>query len=127
MMLPTLREGLRMPFSQFWPLYLDAHRQPGTRLCHYLASFCGLTGSLLAAVEGEILIMIGSIIGAYCIAIGSHKMIERNQPLIGVNPLYGAAADVRMCWHALRGDLANEYIRLGLRPVSVPAAAVKER
>jgi len=116
-----------MPFSQFWPLYLDAHRQPGTRLFHYLATACGVTGSFLAALESEILIMVGSIIAAYCLAIAAHKIIEKNRPLIRVNPLLGAFADLRMCWHALRGDLANEYIRLGLRPISLPAEAVKER
>ena len=62
-----------------------------------------------------------------CIAITSHKLIEHNQPLVGVNPFYGAIADVKMCWLASRGTLAPEYIRLGLLPLSMPiAAAVDE-
>ena len=106
-----------MPFNQFWPIYLDAHRRPATRACHYFATIFGMVSSLLAAIEGEILIMVGGILGAVCIAIGSHKMIEHNKPLIGVNPFYGAVADVKMCWLAMRGDLAEEYVRLGLRPL----------
>jgi hypothetical protein len=122
MTLPTLREGLRMPFSQFWPIYLDAHRQPATRACHYVATIFGMATTLLAALEGEILIMVGGIFGAVCMAISSHKMIEHNKPLIGVNPFYGAIADVKMCWLAMRGDLTAEYVRLGLRPLTSTVA-----
>jgi hypothetical protein len=121
MVLPTLREGLHMPFSQFWPIYLDAHRQPATRCCHYAATIFGMATSLLAALESEILIMVGGIAGAVCMAISSHRVIERNKPLIGVNPFYGAVADIKMCWLALRGGLAAEYDRLGLAPLSVAA------
>jgi hypothetical protein len=124
MALPTLREGLRMPFSQFWPIYLDAHRHPVTRSCHYVATVIGATVSLFSVLEGELLIMAGGILAALCIAIASHKLIERNKPLVGVNPFYGAVADVKMCWLALRGSLAPEYIRLGLVPLSAPVAAV---
>lgn len=117
MTLPTLREGLRLPFDQFWPMYLDAHRHGGTRACHYLATFCGLSGTFLAALEGEILLMVGGILSGYCLAIVSHKTIEKNKPLIGVNPILGAFADMKMCWLAIRGRLPAEYIRLGLRPI----------
>jgi hypothetical protein len=34
--------------------------------------------------------------------------------LIRVNVLYGAIADLRMCWLALTGRLKDEYRRLGL-------------
>lgn len=112
-----------MSFRQFWPIYLDAHRQPATRLCHYAATMIGATTSLLAVLAGDYLIMVGGILGAVCLAITSHKLIEHNQPLVGVNPFYGAIADVKMCWLASRGNLAPEYIRLGLAPLSATTAA----
>jgi hypothetical protein len=115
---PTLREGLRMPFGQFWPLYLDAHRQSRTRACHYVATLFGMATSALAAYQGQPLIMVGGIAASVCLAVGSHKVIEHNKPLIGVNPFYGAVADVKMCWLALRGALPAEYLRLGLPPLS---------
>jgi hypothetical protein len=124
MALPTLREGLRMPFNQFWPIYLDAHRQPATRSCHYVATVIGATGSLFSLWEHEFLILAGGILAALCLAIASHRLIERNRPLVGVNPFYGAIADVKMCWLALRGNLATEYIRLGLVPLSAAVAVV---
>jgi hypothetical protein len=115
---PTLREGLRMPFRLFWPLYLDAHRQSRTRACHYIATLFGMATSAVAAYLGQPLIMVGGIAASVCLAVGSHKVIEHNKPLIGVNPFYGAVADVKMCWLALRGALPAEYLRLGLPPLS---------
>ncbi|HVI86917.1 MAG TPA: DUF962 domain-containing protein [Dongiaceae bacterium] len=117
-MVSTLRAGMRLPFSQFWPMYLDAHRRPGTRAWHYIATLCGISSTLLAAIEGEILIMVAGILSSYCIAIGAHKWIEHNKPLIGVNPILGAYADLKMFWFALRGALPGEYVRLGLRPIT---------
>lgn len=120
-MLSTLRAGMRLPFSQFWPMYLDAHRQPGTTALHYAATLCGISSTLLAAIQGEILIMVAGILASYCIAIASHKLIEHNKPLIGVNPILGAYADLKMSWLALRGALPGEYLRLGLRPITAAA------
>src|ERR1700761_2893959 len=120
MKLPTLREGLHMSFSQFWPIYLNAHRQPVTRSCHYMATTIGATASIVAAARGEFAIMAGGVAFALCIAIAPHPVIEKKKPPVGVNPFYGAIADVKMCWLAVRGDLAIEYTRLGLAPLSTP-------
>jgi hypothetical protein len=127
MALPTLREGMRMPFSQFWPLYLDAHRLPRTRACHYVATIFGTATSLLAAIEGQPLIMVFGIAAAVCLAVGSHKVFEGNKPLIGVNPFYGAIADLKMCWLGLRGGLPAEYVRLGLKPLAMDGIAAADK
>jgi hypothetical protein len=111
---PSLWTGLRMPFSQFWPLYLDAHREPATRAAHYIATFFGAAATAVALALGLGWIAFAGIGLAVCMAVGAHWLIERNQPLILVNPFYGACADLRMCWLALTGGLATEYARLGL-------------
>jgi len=111
---PSLRDGLRMPFSKFWPLYLDAHRHPATRGVHYTATVFGAAMTVLAVALGQIWISAAGIAIAVCMAVGSHWSIERNQPLIMVNPFYGAIADLKMCWLAVTGGLAAEYARLGL-------------
>jgi len=120
-MVSTLRAGMRLSFRQFWPMYLDAHRSPATRACHYIATLCGMSSTVLAVIEGEILFMVAGILSSYCIAIASHKWIEHNKPLIGVNPFLGAVADLKMFWLALRGGLSAEYVRLGLRPITSAA------
>jgi hypothetical protein len=117
----THRRRQRLPFSEFWKLYLDAHRKPATRVCHYLATIIGIVTSIASALFDELLIVAGGLSCAIALAIGSHHLIEGNKPLIAVNPFYGALADLRMCWLALTGGLQREYVRLGL--VSAPQPA----
>jgi hypothetical protein len=119
-----LREGLRMPYREFWVAYLDAHRNPRTRAMHYLATLSGMSGTLLA-IWFEFLWLMACGIGlGVLMAVGSHHLIEHNRPLIRVNPLYGAISDLRMCWLAVTGRLASEYARLGLgRPAPRPQLA----
>jgi hypothetical protein len=109
-----LREGLRMPYRDFWVAYLDAHRNPATRGMHYLATLTGIGGTALAIWMEFLWFMAGGIGLGVMMAVGSHHLIEHNRPLIRVNPFYGAVSDIRMCWLALTGRLTAEYARLGL-------------
>lgn len=109
-----LRKGLRMPYSDFWVAYLDAHRSPSTRAMHYLATATGMGGTALAVWFEILWLMAGGIGVAVMMAVTSHWWIEHNRPLIRVNPFYGAISDLRMCWLALTGRLGSEYARLGL-------------
>jgi hypothetical protein len=109
---PNKKRGIS--YSDFWRLYLDAHRRPATRFLHYLATVVGAAGTLAAVVLGEILLApLGILIGVG-MAVGSHRFIEHNRPLIRINPFYGALCDLRMMWLALTGGLPREYARLGL-------------
>ena len=107
-----------IPFSEFWRRYLDAHRKRGTRAAHYAATAVGVSSTATAIHQGEPLLILGGIALSYVIAAASHWIIERNRPLIRVNAVYGAVADLKMCWLALTGRLAGEYDRLGLEPRS---------
>ena len=46
-----------------------------------------------------------------CMAVGSHRFIEHNRPLIRVNAFYGALSDLRMMGLGLTGSrrLASEF------------------
>ena len=111
-----LQTGLDLTFAEFWRRYLAAHSRPATRAVHYLATLNGIGWTLAAIHLGHVGYMIGGIALSYAMAVGSHWLIEGNQPLIRVNAFYGALADLRMCWLALTGGIAAEYARLGLQP-----------
>lgn len=102
-----------MSFADFWPRYLDAHRRPGTRGAHYLATVLGILSTIAAIYHAHLGFLLGIALSV-ALAVGSHWLIERNQPLIRVNAFYGAIADLRMFWLALTGRLRWEYRRLGL-------------
>jgi hypothetical protein len=99
-----------MTFREFWPLYLQAHSQPATRAVHYAATLVGVGGAIAAAVTFDPVYLLG-IAAAYGIAIGAHAVIERNRSMIGVNPVWGALADLRMFWLAVTGGLRRELER----------------
>lgn len=121
MQLPTEKRGFEISYREFWRLYLDAHRRPATRAIHYAATAVGTLGTLLAFMLGEPLLCPAGIGVGVCMAVGSHRFIERNRPLIRINAYYGALCDLRMMWMGVTGQLPAEYRRLGLGPMR-PAA-----
>jgi hypothetical protein len=121
-MMRTEKSGGKISYSDFWRLYLDAHRQPATRGMHYAATVVGAVSAVASGVLGEILLAPLGILVAVGMAVGSHRFIEHNRPLIRVNPLFGALCDLRMMWLAVTGGLPREYVRLGL-----PAAAPRRK
>ncbi len=104
-----------MTFREFWPLYLQAHSQPGTRAVHYFATIFGLGSAVAAAIAGEVLLLLGIAV-AYGLAISAHALIEKNRSMIRVNPLWGAIADLRMFWLALTGGLGREIEKARAMP-----------
>jgi hypothetical protein len=112
--MPTEKRGFEISYSDFWRLYLEAHRRPATRGVHYAATVIGAASTLASVLLGEVLLAPLGILVAVGMAVGSHRFIEHNRPLIRVNPLYGAVSDLRMMWLAMTGGLAREYARLGL-------------
>jgi hypothetical protein len=112
--MPTDKRGFEISYSDFWRLYLDAHRRPATRGMHYAATAVGAASTLASAMLGEILLAPLGILVAVGMAVGSHRFIEHNSPLIRINPLFGALCDLRMLWLAITGGLPGEYARLGL-------------
>ena len=122
--MPTDKRGSAISYSEFWRLYLDAHRRPATRGMHYAATLVGAASTLASAVLGEILLAPLGLAIAVGMAVGSHRFIEHNRPLIRINPFYGAVCDLRMMWLAMTGSLPREYARLGLvTPAPHPKAA----
>jgi hypothetical protein len=112
------KRGFEISYSDFWRLYLQAHRRPATRGVHYAATMVGAASTLASAALGEVLLAPLGILVAIGMAVGSHRFIEHNRPLIRVNPLYGALCDLRMLWLGVTGGLPREYARLGLASVA---------
>lgn len=121
--MPTEKRGFEISYSDFWRLYLDAHRRPATRGVHYAATVLGAASTLAAAVLGEFLLAPLGIMIAVAMAVGSHRFIEHNRPLIRINPFYGAVSDLRMMWLGITGGLPREYARLGLAAAPLHKAA----
>jgi hypothetical protein len=114
-----------MKFHQFWPLYLRAHSLPGTRAMHYFATAIGVMAFVEAIIAQEPWLFAAGIALAYGIAIFGHWIVEGNQPLIGVSPIWGAVSDLRMVWLAMTGRLNREYEKRGWLEINTRAASIQ--
>lgn len=103
-----------MPFRAFWPLYLRAHRRRSTRVTHYVATGVGISSAAASIVMMDPIWAILGIANSYALAIAAHRVFEGNRPLITVNPVWGAVADLRMTWLGLTGRLGPELARYGI-------------
>ncbi|AWJ84810.1 hypothetical protein TSH58p_15535 [Azospirillum sp. TSH58] len=98
----------------FWPDYLEQHRDPANRALHVAGtlSAAALLGVGLARRDWRALVA-APLVG-YGAAWLGHFLVERNRPKTLDAPLASLAADVRMAGLALTGQLAREYRRYGI-------------
>ena len=98
----------------FWPDYLEQHRDPTNRALHGAGtlSAAALLGVGLARRDWRALVA-APLVG-YGAAWLGHFLVERNRPKTLDAPLASLAADVRMAGLALTGQLAREYRRYGI-------------
>ena len=98
-------------FTDFWPLYLQAHRQRGTRIGHYAATAVALAAIAASIALQSLWLTAAGIVLGYAIALAAHRFVDDSRSMATVNPVWGAVADFRMCWLALTGGLAAELAR----------------
>ena len=107
-------------FKDFWPLYLRAHCNRGTRIGHYTATTIALAAIAASIALQEIWLTVLGVALGYAIALAAHRLADGSKSLVTVNPIWGAVADFRMCWLALTGRLAVELAQ-HVGPSSEPA------
>jgi hypothetical protein len=90
-------------FADFYPYYLQQHRNRTSRLLHLL----GILGGAACFVYGIIAaryrwLPIGAAFGYACGWAG-HFLFEKNRPATFGYPLYSLLGDFRMTFDSLRG------------------------
>ena len=100
-------------FRDFWPVYLRAHADPRCRALHYAASASGLSGAVLAVLQGDWIWALYGMLGAYGFAWAGHFFVEKNVPLTFKHPLWSLAADFRMFGLWLAGQLPRHLRAAG--------------
>jgi hypothetical protein len=102
-------------YREFWPYYLNEHKQPRTRALHLAGT--GATAALLAAgvVTANIWFLPAAVLAGYGPAWFAHFVVEKNQPTTFRYPLWSLISDFRMAAIWLTGGLHRELKRAGIR------------
>ncbi len=102
-------------FAEFWPIYLRAHAQPGTRALHYIGTSVAIVLLLAFIATGDWRCLVGTPIAGYGFAWVTHFVIERNRPATFGHPLWSLLGDFYMLYLWMTAKLAPELVRAGER------------
>lgn len=98
-------------FAEFWPFYVGEHSHAANRLMHFVGTSGALGCWLVFIFTLKFwFLLLGLVFGYGCAWIG-HFFIERNKPASFKYPLWSFAADWRMWWLMLTGQMENEIAR----------------
>ncbi len=97
-------------FSDFWPVYVLAHRQPLTRGFHFVGSLAGWGLAVTAIWRGQPWWLAAALGVPYALAWISHFFVEHNRPATFGHPLWSWLADQKMVALMLAGRM-NEEVR----------------
>jgi hypothetical protein len=97
-----------MSFQQFWPRYLEAHRDPRTRILHVAGTLAGTSMVIAAFATRRPWLAAAGLAAGYGPAWLSHAFFERNRPETFRAPFSSLAADFVMAYHVLRGTIDEQ-------------------
>jgi hypothetical protein len=98
-------------FKTFWPEYVRAQSQPGTRAIHLVGTLLGWVLLILAIVLLHWWWILGALVVSYALAWISHFFVEHNRPATFEHPLWSWWADQKMVALMLSGKMAEEVRR----------------
>jgi len=101
-------------YPEFWPRYLAAHADGGTRAVHYLGTAGALACVAAAAVSGDWRWLVAAPFVGYGPAWLAHAAFERNRPETFSHPIWSLLSDFRMLGLFLAGRLGGELRRAGV-------------
>jgi len=101
-------------FTEFWPSYVLAHRQPLTRVFHSVGTLIGWAFVLAAIVFRQPWFILAGLLVPYAFAWISHFFVEHNRPASFDHPLWSWLADQKMVALVLTGRMNQEVQRFSV-------------
>ena len=101
-------------FKSFWPEYVRAHSQSGTRALHLMGTLAGWVLLVAAILLQRWWWIAVAFFLPYALAWVSHFFVEHNRPASFGHPLWSWWADQRMVALMLAGKMNQEVRRFTL-------------
>ncbi|RPE75465.1 DUF962 domain-containing protein [Vulcaniibacterium tengchongense] len=92
-------------FREFYPFYLDEHRDRTCRRLHFVGSGAALALAATAIARGSPWWLLAALACGYAFAWAGHFFFEKNRPATFRHPFYSFAGDWAMFWDILRGRI----------------------
>jgi hypothetical protein len=92
-------------FHDFYPHYLDEHRDRRCRRLHFIGSSLVLLIVLFALFSGRLAWLWLAPVAGYGFAWIGHFAFEKNRPATFRHPLYSLMGDWVMYWEIIRGKV----------------------
>lgn len=102
-------------FSEFWPFYLREHSKARTRSLHYAGTSLVICIAIFTLLTGRWVWLCAIPFAGYGFAWIAHFAVEKNRPATFTYPLWSLAADFKMWWLWLSGQLGKELERAGVK------------
>ena len=94
-----------MTFTEFFPLYMQAHSKPATQKMHAAALVCALSFGAYCILSAKwSSIPIAFAIG-YGMAWSGHLLFEKNSPLFFKHPILSFFGEFKLAYLVLTGKL----------------------
>lgn len=101
-------------FETFWLMYLRDHRDPRTRAVHYAGTLLAITGIAACILLGKLWFLLVVPVASYGPAWIAHLLIEKNEPTARRYPVWSLAADFRMAFVWVTGQIEDDLKRAGI-------------
>ncbi|MBS1796039.1 MAG: DUF962 domain-containing protein [Acidobacteria bacterium] len=99
-------------YAEFWDFYVGEHRQPLTRLFHFVGTALGLLLLFRFVKNGTYVYIPLCLVVGYGFAWFSHFFIEKNKPATFKYPFWSFISDYRMMFYMLTGRMNAEVERV---------------
>ena len=101
-------------YREFWPYYLNEHKQPTTRTLHLVGTCVSIVLLAAGIIAANIWFLPAAIFAGYGPAWFAHFVVEKNRPVTFRYPLWSLISDFRMAATWIAGGLHRELERAGI-------------
>jgi hypothetical protein len=97
-----------MTYAEFWPHYLNAHRDRRSRALHYAGTLAAVACVAAAVFGRDWRWLLAAPVAGYATAWLGHTLFEHNRPATFAHPLWSLRGDFRMLGLFLGGRIEGE-------------------
>lgn len=110
-----MKENNFRTIDEFYPFYLNQHRNSTNRKLHYIGSIIALLIIYICILFSKWKCILFSLVFGYGFAWFGHFFYEKNKPATFKYPLYSLICDYVMLWRYVSGNLDEDFNKYNIK------------